>query len=443
MKRIVCLSIVLPLVLAPGCPTRRFAVTMERSEDGEVTRELAVWTGDDHKESQPEDDALAAARAAYGVEGKASGQRWCFSGTFSQALPADIVHEGLSNHALVGVGEDPMGRVVTYLERMPGRNDLVEMFREAEELVDLTTQALVTWARSRPSLQADPERLELLVAFVESELRDDMFNVLLMAWEGLKRYEGMYEENPAVEETEEPDPMVGEMLRIAGYLAERGYLRAEEIAVFDVDSPGPLLKGIKRKLASVMRIPDGAPLPAALNLLDDPDALAGDMKKAFEAVGLGEEEITRRTAALMPSIFGTPTEGEVVWRCAAQPMYTNGTWDREKRELRWETRAATGCLTPQSLFAIWTEPDEAFQTAHLGRVMLEGGRLQMYVTWRAELPPANLKEWDAFVAELRPGEKVVKQLKEFRFTSPDTPEDVPDGTPAQGMARGAELILGK
>jgi hypothetical protein len=444
MKKLAVLAVVLPLVLAPGCPVHKFEVTMKPAEDGGVHRELTVWTEDGDTINVPGDDVLGAAKGAYGDAGSADGNKQRFGATFAEALPADLVHEGLTNHGFVGMTACPLGRVVTYVERMPGRDDLFALLNGAEQLADTLAKVWAAWARQQPSLQAEPEKLAKLVTFIEHELRDDALNIMLMGWRGVTR--GNILEDAKLDDEDESVSRLwrAEFLGGVSYLVERGYFRPAEVALLQEEGGRVALHGVLRRAVNAMGCDEVGPWPAALEQLRDPDAVEAAFEQGLAAIGLTSDELEQRYAPLMPEIFGTSTRGRVVWLDRVQPLETNGAWDEEKRELSWDAQGRQGCETPQLLYAIWAEPDEAFQQQHFGRTMLEGEPLTKYVSWRAALSAAELREWDAFVAGLRPGEDLVTKLEKLRFATPTTmPSTMPSEQPESDLVPGAKLILGR
>jgi len=66
-------------------------------------------------------------------------------------------------------------------------------------------------------------------------------------------------------------------------------------------------------------------------------------------------------------------------------------------------------------YATWATPDADFQQAHLGRTVLSGSGLIEYVTWYRALSAEEKAEWDAFVAALKPGPKLVADITAFNF----------------------------
>ncbi len=443
MRKLALFAVMLPFMLAPGCPVRQFEVEMKRTADGQVLRELTVWTSNDSGISEPAEEVLETARLAYGAIGDEDGKRRSFADTFGETLPADLIHEGLTNHGFVGTTRCPMGQVVTYVERMPGRNDLFALVAGAEELADIVTKVWVAWARQEPSLQREPEKLERLVIFLEGELRDDLFNIMLMGWRAVMRVSTL-ECSASDEDEVQEDFWQADYLAGVSYLVERGYFRPGEVALLREDGGQVALRGVLRKAAAAMGYGDNEALPAALERLRDPEAVEAAFEQGLTLIELSPEELEQRFTPLLPQILSTSTRGRVVWHCRAQPLATNGAWDEEKRELSWEAVGRQGCETPQLLYASWAEPDEAFQKEHLGRVMLESERLTKYVVWRAGLSDVQLNEWGTFIAGLRPGEELAERLKGFRFSKPTTmPSTMPAEPAESGGTPGAKLILGE
>jgi hypothetical protein len=444
MRTLACLALMLLLVLVPGCPVRKFEVRMHRTDDGKVRRELTVWTKNDAGTSAPKPDVLEAARLAYRDPGKEIDPKHSFAGSFEENLPADLVHQGLTNHAFVGQSICPLGRVVTYVERMPGRNDLNALLTDAEELADTLARVWVGWARQQPSLQADPEKLEKLAAFIEGDLRNDLLNIMLMGWRAVTRGNILDNAELADEDKSQSSWWKVDLLGGVSYLVERGYYRPDEVPVPLAISNRVGVRGILRKAAAAMGCAEDGPWPAALERLRDPEAVDAAFEQGLAAAGLTSEAFEQQYAPLMPEIFGTSTRGRVVWQCQTPPLETNGDWDEEKHELAWEAAGRQGCETPQLLFAIWAEPDEEFQKEHLGSVMLAGEPLTKYLGWRAGLAPTELSEWDAFIAGLRPDQDVVKELEQFQFATPTTkPSTMPAEMAASDLTYGAKLILGR
>lgn len=446
MRKTASLVLLLPLVMALNCPADKFAIVMERTPDGKVQRELTVWTAEGEDLNPPAEEVLATARAAYDGPGTEVDQKHRFSGTFADRLPPDLVHAGLNNCGVFGSRDSRMGSVLVYVERMPGQPNLVELFRRGEQFTDTLVRALSGWARQQPSLLKEPEKLENLVSFLQTEFRDDVLNTMLMAWQAIGWRQGIEDSGLEAAETAEDDFWTAEGLRLVNYAVERGYLRPDELPL-PAEDPWPLVyRAVLRKAASAMGYSPTEPLPPGLAEIADPEEFDTVLETGLKAIDVSAEEFEEQISPALPMIFGRSTGGTVVWRCKAAPLYTNGTWKPEECEVSWDAAGRQGCEPPQLLFAAWSEPDQPFQQRHLGRVMLEGEALAEYIAWQAGLTPPRRAEWDAFLDGLEPGSDLVESLENFRFRSlepgPST-APAPATAPAEEIVRGAKLILGR
>jgi len=415
---------------------------MDRTPDGKVQRELTIWTEDSGNVQEPSEAVHAAARAAYGDDGQAIDGKERFVAVFGAALPADLTHEGLTNHGLFGIGRSRMGRTFTYVERMPGQINLVELFRVGEHFVDTLVRALTAYARQQPELQDEPEKLKRLERFFQAEFRDDVLNLLLMGWQAAIRMRAVADVRIEPPEQQQESFFYVEAARAVDYLVERGYLRADEIpGLFQEQMERVIQHGIVRKLAVVLGHPPEGPWPPTLAKLDDPDELEHVLEVGLSAIGMTTEEFDAILAPVGPSFFGSDTTGRIVWRSNTEPIRTNGTWNPDKQEVIWDGEGRRGCDPPQVLFAVWAEPDEAFQQVRLGKVALRGEPLYEYIGWRQGLSRAQRAEWDTFVDTLHPGPALSGTLQRFRFRPPATMPTTTASQPADEPSRGVRLIL--
>jgi hypothetical protein len=446
MRRIALLAVglltLLPLVLAPGCPVHTFEVVMERTDDGKVRRELTVWTADGETISEPAADVLAAAQAAYDALGQEVEKKQQFSGVFAYTLPADLTHEGLGNYGLCATSHSRMGDVLVYVERMPGLSDLVEVCRRGERFADTFVDAATAWARQQPVLQNEPERLEKLEAFLLTEFRDDVLNVLLMGWHAVTRLSFVADRGGDSDLDPENPLLQAEAFRFINYAAERGYLPPGTELLATEPLAETVYRGALRKAAQAMGYTQVDPLPPPLDGLVDPNDATAALESGLKAINVAPEEFSAVLEPVMPEILGGNTRGRIVWRCKAEPISSNGTWDAEQGALSWQGLGRKGCAMPQLFFAIWAEPDEVFQQTRFDKVVLCGESLQEYVEWLESLHADQRFEWDTFLDSLEPGPGLVGKLESFRFRSPPTmPASAPATQPSEGVPRGAALIL--
>lgn len=450
MRRVVGLSLLIPLMLAPSCPQRKFEVVMELTPDGGVRRTITVWTVKTATHSQqpggpggpviqppatgiadtPE-EVLAALRLVYGEPTEHEAKKYRFSKTFGEALPADIAHLDLVNFGRCVIRRSRMGESVTYLERMPGRVDMLEIARAGQEFSDTVAKAFVAYAAQQPEMRQQPEKFKRLKEFLETEFRDDLANGLLLFWLEIAR------------PTHDEQSSYGERLqrRLGAYLVERGYIATDAIAApWDASPPGLLEQGVLRKIAVVLGHPPTGPLPPRVAELADDDKLEEALEAGLATLGMTTEELGNMLEPAAFSFFGSAPAGTVIWRCKSEPAESNGTWDAESAELRWETSAVEGVFLPEILHAVWIEPDEAFQRKHFGRVVVKE-KLPAYNVWWDGLSAAQAAAWDAFVDGLRPGPDLLRRLRAFRFAP--LPSTLPGSRPSaeEEAAYGVGIIV--
>ena len=446
MRKVALLVTLLPLVLAPSCPVRRFEVVMESTPDAKVRRELTIWVEEDGRARQPEQDMLDQAQAAYGSAGQAVKGKRTFAATFAQVLPTDLIHEALTNFGLFTTTRAPMGTVSYYTEQLPGERRPVEVARGGLKFTNTLVQALTAYVRQHPEIVGEPEKCEKLIGFLETEFRDDMLSMLLIGWQASARLSAIMDSEPQKESPEEAFAYV-EGFRALSYLVERGYLRADDITLVSEtlvseESAVVVARGIIRKIAGVLGYSPTAPLPPALAKLTNPEELDRVLDAGLVLIDVSREEFVQLLEPAIPDfVFPDATEGTVTWRCPSKPLCTNGTWDAEDKELRWEGRGRKGCWPPQVLFAIWAQSNVSFQRERFGAVAVEGDSLTLYVAWREALTVDQRTQWDAFLDTLRPGKDLVEKLESFRFRSATTRPAHVESAPPDEPPRGVQIIV--
>ena len=441
-RRSLLLLAILSIVVATGCPERKFKVQMTRTPDGDVQRSLTLWTDGDEGEVGPEEDALAAAQQAYGTEGEAKEKRVCFERVFDGQLPADLTHKGLGNDGLVSKASSSVGAVVMYVERMPGEADPVKLLRAAERVVDTVARALSAGFGHVPELAAEPEQLKRVQHFLETQFKEDCLAAVLLGWQAMVRMDCASEIEDA-DGTGVSSPerfMAAEMARLVDFAVERGYLDREGLILDEDELQRAIGMGFARRLATEAGYARNEPLPACWKALGQDDGLSDLWERGLAEIGVSEEDFFAMAEALMPGFFGTATAGSVAFGDVDKPLLTNGQYDGEKRTLSWDCHAQEGCIPPQMLFAVWADADEAWQTKHLGRVMCSGERLKDYAVWRAGLEDVQRAEWDAMVETVMPDDAAEK-LGAFRFAA-DEEQRVRCGQKREDVTPGAKLILG-
>jgi hypothetical protein len=224
---------------------------------------------------------------------------------------------------------------------------------------------------------------------------------------------------------------------------------AEALALFH-NGQQPL---IQRLVARNLGVPDKEVIPASLAFLADDDAMEKSFEKYIEGTELyrtklAQWEADRKTnpQAKQPTaerIYADILEEMMefeLWRTAdhltvrlaltAAPDHSNGRWDEDLKQVVWDANIeerTNATHLPFFCYATWAQPDEAFQTAHFGKVALSGDGLTQYCVWRSGLDANHGAEWDGFVAGLKPGKKLAAEINAFRF-SEETAQPEAKGT---------------
>ena len=444
-RRLFLLLAALSIVIATGCPERKFKVQMTRTTAGHIQRTLTIWTEEDGNDTGPEEDVLAAATKAYGTSGAETQKRMRFEGEFAGELPADLAHETLTNHGFVSQVSTPLGSVVTYIERMPGEADPVKLLHEAERLADTVSRALSAGLAQVPELASEPNRLKGAQRFLGTQFKEDLIGALLLGWQVVVRMDCAQEledaDGPGVSLPERF--LEAELARFVSFGVEHGYLDRDALILDDDALQRALVMGFIRRLAMEAGYPRSEPLPDYWKALFSSEGISKVFENGMMEIGVSEEEFSQMGKSLMPALFGKDTSGQVAFEGVDQPIRTNGKYEEANRRLAWECRAHQGCEPPQMVFALWTHPDEAWQTEHLGSVICSGEKLNDYIVWRAGLEDVQRAEWDAFVETLKP-DNAADRLRAFRFAQAEKAEGaaVKNGEDGEEVTQGARLILG-
>jgi hypothetical protein len=435
------------LVLAVGlgamsaCVKRDHHVRMRLTKDNLVQREITVSATEGDKPVAFGAERIERLQSLYAdAEVQAEGESR-FAGTFAGELPGDVWHAGFVNRGHLACATSPLGTTRLYVERMPGRSDVVGSVRAAGALADAVVKILVAYAREHAELKDQPEKLAALGQFCEGELRHDLENALLLHWVAGVQYQFAAQHAENV-----PDGVLGTaaFLRLAYYLTEQGYLRGDDLVLLQSEPWPPLARGVLRRFATVLGYSADEPLPALLARLQEEGQWEAAFEAGREASGISEEEFSELVSAAGFKVTGDWTMIDVAWSGRPEPWLTNGRWDEAAGEVRWQAEGRDGSELPAILFAQWAEPDEAYQEGHFGKVVLTGEALAEYNAWRLALEGEQLGEWDAFVEALRPGEDLGQRIDAFRFDESKSVAVAVAGAEEEQAEtpRGAQILLG-
>jgi hypothetical protein len=431
---------------ACGCEHDRYEITMRR-EGAVVHRALTVCRvapgkgkdGADRFLPYPQ-EKLAAFAKLYSKRSSGPGHSaHTFTGTFRGALPNDLGAPGAVVHV-----PSSMGHALGYVERFRGDDDvaggILRQLKAADRLMDL----LVICAEREFGRQKGFVKLR---AFLDGDARRDLKNLLIYV-----RMEGGLD---ALVATAKAEHREGDMLvaRLVQYLLERGYLGPDEVPhVARLLDGGPsnerraeqalryvlthkvglgdkerkLAEGVvafckdpKRAQASFEEaVRQSADFQARLRAWRNrpPADANAPQPTPHEAMG----QIAKDLLNWELRLFSRPDELTVTFAAEGPPLRTNGEWDKTKRAVVWKAsldpEGSPSYRLPLVCYALWAEPDRAFQQAHFGRVVLEGRDLLDYCVWRRTLPAANARALDDFLGILKPGGDLAEQVRAFRET---------------------------
>jgi len=446
MQRMRFVSVVLAWV-ACGCEHDRYEITMRR-EGAVVHRTLTVCRvaagkgrdGGDRFLPYPQ-EKLAAFAKLYGKQSSRPGHRaHTFTGTFRGALPNDLGAQG----AVVYV-HSSMGRAVGYVERFRGDDDVAGAILRQLEAADRLMDLLVICAESEFGRQ---EGFAKLRAFLDKDARRDLKNLLMYI-----RMGGGFDALAAAAKAEHRsgDTLVA---RLVQYLLERGYFGSDEVphvarllggggppnerraeqalrhvlthkvGLGDkerelVESVVAFFKDPNRPQASfedaVRQSPDFQARVRAWRNRPPGDANAPE-PTPDDVMG----EIAKDLLSWELRLSSRPDELTVTFAAEGPPLRTNGEWDKGRRAVVWKAsldpEGSPSCRLPLVCYALWIEPDRAFQKAHFGRVVLEGRDLLDYCIWRRTLPAAGARALDDFLGSLEPGGDLAQRVRAFRQT---------------------------
>jgi hypothetical protein len=436
------------VALVAGCVNNHYE--LEVTPHGRsLERRIVCWREESQDPQQktggiPQEE-LDRIALAYGLQAPVSSpQKREFKGTFERDTPQDVGGSGSLTEWTTS-----LGRTSLYVERFRGSDDLAAGLETRRTAADELADALIFWFRAELGEQESYLRVR---AFFDETLRKDLHNLAAYAWAAT-----------AVEDVVATDAHNFEMLVRAGqFFVERGYLQIDEVPelarAIEQSDHARLVVFLRRVLLTKLGLPKQE---TAWDFLSDPERVRESLNLHLQqAPGYlryceqrepdnrpqPEEyiaELCLRVVGL--DLFANTDELKVTVRCPTPPYRTNGAWSDDARAVVWTARIpefgeASLRALPPLLFAFWSVPDEAFQTAHFGKVVLRDEPLARYSLWRRALTGQEATEWDDFVATLQPGETLPDRLGQFRFSSDPPPTPANESPPSLADAA-RQLIL--
>ena len=456
MRKSHALCLILLAALVTGCPYNNYVV--ELTPHGKtIQRKLEFYCQDGVETNGfPKYQAFSQvelggiSRFYLAGQLKKDGDRHTATGEFSGAMPNDVGGSGSYTFLT-----NSLGGASFYIERFRGSDDIAARAQLHLKTADKLVDYIIGWSQKEFGGERHYQDLR---RFLNGEFRQDMRNMSLHAW---MLQNSMNSDTPAPEEFG---------LRFAQYLAERGYFRTEDVpdiarAFIDKGDSRPVLRLVRQLVARKLKVPAGKPMPATLAFLADPDKITESwedylattteyrtklrrwqMKRVTAEAGIVGNKVqkflhARSATNAPPALPDKPSPSEVtdellgqlmefdLWQTddhlsvrlqlPAAPTHTNGKWDDAAKQVVWDAHLGertNAARLPAFCYASWSEPNEEFQRAHFGSLVLKGDELLQYSVWRNGLDAKRSKEWDALIAGLQPDNQLLGKLVSFQFS---------------------------
>jgi hypothetical protein len=356
-----------------------------------------------------------------------------FEGRLENQTPDDIGGSGFLLHCASELGVSSM-----YSEQFRGHSDLAGALAKQEIAFNRLFDIVLLWFDSE--YRGAPDYADVRDV-IDEDLRSDLWN--LNTYLSTITIGGIAI-NPGKEDVDE-SVIIDVAMRSLHFLVEHGYiepLQIPDVVEFGGDDD-EFLELLARGLAAKMGIPADEPLPATLAAIADDleapeesikifltenddvrkmvDSWNSETGNAKQYVFEDTEYIDQLAGELLLielRIFGGGDWLRVNLLLPNEPYMSNGVWD-DAGSLKWDERLASTepeySDLPNTLYALWSEPEVEAQTKQFGRIVLSGEQLADYCDWRNDLSDNNAREWDAFVHSLQPGDKLIDDLKHFNF----------------------------
>jgi hypothetical protein len=459
--RVVSAYVVVAMFLT-GCPHDEFVIEMI-PQGQRVERRITGWQQDEslseNGERTTSEAQLAAVKLAswaslYGDRLSAPDQaRQSFEGTFDEAMPADVGGFGRYVHL-----PTTMGAASVYMERFGGEDAQAMVVENVMDQFECAVPLVTGWLEHEIGREPGFEDLK---TYLDGQLRNDVKNLSI--------YYYVWGSRPDLVDDPKWDTVM--FVQWLLYAAERGLVTPRGTMLTALD--GDLLEGnfgliLQRLVAARMGVPGDEPVPAALDFLT-----AEKIEGSFSRYAVGKKAYKRalkkwagerKSDPKLPK----PDPGDVLYEdecggksfvlfglndsrshlrlslaAPVEPWNTNGLWDQGVGVVRWDewVPSKESGKWPSVATAMWSEPDEAFQKAHLGRTALEGEELHKYCLWHHDLTADERHEWDSFLASLSPGDGLTERLAAFGFsTGPHEISENAEDPRQSRVRRGADLI---
>ncbi len=360
-----------------------------------------------------------------------------YSGTFTGTMPGDVGGDGTFEYY-----SSQLGTTSIYCEEFRGNPQPGVLLDHNFTALDAISRHLTVWLRTEFGDYADYPKLEKFVKRFFSTTAKDLITYIWV----VNNSQRFARSDPAGEALTEDH-----VLRFMKCFLSQGYLSLTDLVSLKSAIRDPsmldLLKDIfRRVLTKKAHIEDSAFIKALVAFVFDEKAtrtsLAAYLKTTDAFPQLPEkarEEIladrnhtsevfaeflkhTGNELSIRPRLFEENDELEVSFTMPVEPIRTNGTWDAEKKCVTWSHKIdetlEKGSRLPALCYAVWSEPDAAFQKTWFGGVKLTGGNLFEYCLWYNGLTAENREKWDRWMRKLSAEDDLSEKLDQAPRGSP-------------------------
>jgi hypothetical protein len=351
-----------------------------------------------------------------------------YTGTFAREMPNDIGNAGqyIRYESKMGVG-------ASYIERFRGNDRPGEAMEASLKAVDEFTDLLIGYLETELGKEKAFPKLR---KFVDTELRKDFKNVSAYSY----LFSNPSRLNWAEVKKDDQDMQANEVIaRVTAYVIERGYVKPSDVPLIKRTlNSEKALKPILKRVTAKAGITDKKFIERLALLLSD----AGNLEASFEsylkttpqykklikeqkpadvdangksnapsAVELVINPLFKRAVHFQLDLgFGSTYRLDLRLTLPVKPSSTNGKWNAKDRTVTWKgkltKRDGPTTFLPEICYALWSKPDEKFQTAHFGKVILTDESLMNYSLWREGLNANEAKRWDARMMKFKPGDSL-------------------------------------
>jgi hypothetical protein len=412
-------------------PRNDYVIVVQPTTNG-IERTLTFYRSDDSGSNNvpnyqefPSNELAAITKAYPPAAVKWEGGQYIAKGEFAGALPNDVGGAGSCTNFVTSLGSAGF-----YMERFRGSDDLAAKTESEFHAADQITDLLIGWTRSQWGKEHGYKKLQ---KFLDTDFRQDLKNASL--YFATARLSDLSNTNAPEEFS----------ARFGQYLLERGYVNLSDApqlyaSLANNGDGSVLLSLFQRLILEKMGVPASQKLPQSFAILNDPNALGKswddylsktklyrDKVKIWETKRKSDPSLQRPKpddviddldSDLLYSFKFLGDENDhliVKLDLPSAPVHTNGKW--QNGQVIWETALDPSAPVPVFCYANWSTPNVTFQKNHFGRVVLSGDNLTEYCLWQNSLSDPRSRQWETFLAELKPDDTIQDKIHAFQFTT--------------------------